>query len=206
MRCWDSTNTKRGKARASFDGVLIRREAAYWEVRTMDKSHVRPALVLALAGLFAAMPVYTAETGSVLKADQLKAEPFRDANAVSMMAPGDKVEILQRQGGWFRVKSAKGAGWVRMLSVRRGEAGKASAESDVSGLLGLASGRAGTGKVIATTGIRGLNEEQLKAAKYSESEIKLSDSLVESLAEARKFAVRGKLAPRKIDYLPAPTE
>ena len=93
-----------------------------------------------------------------------------------------------------------------MLSVRRGEAGKASAESDVSGLLGLASGRAGTGKVIATTGIRGLNEEQLKAAKYSESEIKLSDSLVESLAEARKFAVLGKLAPRKIDYLPAPTE
>lgn len=172
----------------------------------MGKSHVRPALVLTLAGLFAAIPAFTAETGTLLKADQLKAEPFRDANAVATLGPGDKAEILERRGGWFRVKTAKGAGWVRMLSVRRGEAGKVSAESDVSGLLGLASGRAGTGKVVATTGIRGLNEEQLKAAKYSESEIKLSDSLVESLAEARKFAVSRKLAPHRIEYLPAPTE
>src|SRR5512142_11003 len=134
----------------------------------MCKSHVGPALVLALAGLFATVPVYAAQTGSLLKADQLRAEPFRDANAVATLGPGDKAEILERRGGWFRVKTAKGTGWVRMLSVRRGEPAKASAESDVSGLLGLASGRAGTGKVVATTGIRGLNEEQLKAAKYSE--------------------------------------
>ena len=172
----------------------------------MGKSHVRPALVLILSGLFAAMPAYTAESGTLLKADQLKAEPFRDANAVATLEPGDKAEILERRGGWFRVKTAKGAGWVHMLSVRRGEARKASAESDVSGLLGLASGRAGTGKVVATTGIRGLNEEQLKAAKYSESEIKLSDSLVESQADARKFAVSRKLTPHKIAYLPAPSE
>jgi hypothetical protein len=104
------------------------------------------------------------------------------------------------------VKTAKGDGWVRMLSVRRGEARKASAEGEVSGLLGLASGRAGTGKVVATTGIRGLSEEQLKAAKYSESELKLSDSFVETLAEARKFAARGKLVPRNIDYLSAPAQ
>jgi hypothetical protein len=163
-------------------------------------------LVLALAGLLAGASAGSADTGTLLKADQLRAEPFRDANAVATLAPGDRIEILQRQGGWFRVKTAKGAGWVRMLSVRRGEAGKANAKGEVTGLLSLVSGRAGTGKVVATTGIRGLNEEQLKAAKYSESELKLSDSLVVGRAEAAKFAARGKLAPRAIDYLPAPTQ
>ena len=172
----------------------------------MSKTYIGPAFVLALAGLFAAVPAVATETGTLLKADQLKVEPFRDAKAVSTLAPGDRVEILRRQGGWFRVKTGKGRGWVRMLSVRRGEAGKASAANEVGGLLGLASGRAGTGKVVATTGIRGLNEEQLKAAKYSESELGLSDSFGESLVEARKFAAKGKLAPRRIDYLPAPTE
>jgi hypothetical protein len=172
----------------------------------MSKSLVGRTLVLALAGLLAAVPSLSAETGTLLKADQLRAEPFRDAKTKSTLAPGDNVEILQRQGGWFRVKTAKGDGWVHMLSVRRGTAGKASAAGEVSGLLGLASGRAGTGKVVATTGIRGLNEEQLVAAKYSESELRLADSFVQSRADAASFAVKGKLAPRAVDYLPAPTE
>jgi hypothetical protein len=172
----------------------------------MSKSSAGSTLVLALAGLLAAVPAFSAETGTLLKADQLRAEPFRDAKAKSTLAPGDNVEILQRQGGWFRVKTARGDGWVHMLSVRRGKAGKANAEGEVSGLLGLASGRAGTGKVVATTGIRGLNEEQLIAANYSESELRLADSLVQSRADAGKFAAKGKLAPRAVDYLPAPTE
>jgi hypothetical protein len=172
----------------------------------MSKSLAGPALFLALAGLLAAVPALSAETGTLLKADPLRAEPFRDARTQATLAPGDIVEILQRQGAWFRVKTAKGDGWVRMLSVRRGSAGKANAAGEVSGLLGLASGRAGTGKVVATTGIRGLNEEQLVAAKYSESELTLADSLVQSRADAGKFAARGKLAPRAVDYLPAPTE
>ncbi|MGE5027327.1 MAG: SH3 domain-containing protein, partial [Betaproteobacteria bacterium] len=114
------------------------------------------------------------------------------------------VEIVSRQGGWLRVKSAKGAGWVRMLSIRRGDAGKATAGSEVAGLLGLASGRAGTGQVVATTGVRGLNEEQLKAAKYDEAELKLVQSYSVSRQEAQAFADRGKLVPRKVDYLPEP--
>jgi hypothetical protein len=181
----------------------------------MHKPFVGTTLVLVLAGLVAtvpavptvpAKPAAPAEVGTLLKADQLKAEPFQDAKVIANLAAGNKVEILQRQGGWFRVKTAKTSGWVRMLSVRRGEAGKASAGSEVGGLLALASGRAGTGKVVATTGIRGLNEEQLKTAKYSESELALADSLVASRAAAAKFAATGKLVPRAIAYLPAPKE
>lgn len=140
--------------------------------------------------------------GTALKADEIKAEPFRDAKTVGSLATGDTVEILGQQGGWFQVSSAKGKGWVRMLSVRRGEARTRSGE--VGDVFGLATGRAGTGQVVTTTGIRGLGEEDLKAAKYSETEVKAAESFATTREDARKFAAEGKLVPRKVEYLPAP--
>lgn len=170
----------------------------------MNRKMVGAFIALALAGL-TAVPATAGEAASALKAEELKAEPFRDAKTVGGLKAGDKVEILKRDGGWFQVKSARGSGWVRMLSIRRGEARKA-AGGEAAGLLGLASGRAGTGKVVATTGIRGLSEEQLKAAKYDKAELKQADSFVSSRAEAQKFAAKGGLTARKMDYLPAPAK
>jgi hypothetical protein len=156
-----------------------------------------------LAALLLTIPLaHAGETGSMIKADELKAEPFRDAKTIARLATGDKVEILKKDGGWLQVKSAKGRGWMRMLSIRTGAARKSSAGAEVAGLAGLASGRAGTGKVVATTGIRGLNEEELKAAKFNEEEVKLAESYLTSRADAQKFAAKGKLAARKMDYLP----
>lgn len=157
-----------------------------------------------LATLLLAAAGAHAEGGAALKADEIKAEPFRDAQAVGKLATGDKVEIVGKQGGWLRVKSAKGNGWVRMLSIHRGDVRKPAAGGEVAGLLGLASGRAGTGQVVATTGVRGLNEEQLKAAKYNEAEMKLLQSFASSRQEAQAFAAKGKLVPRSVDYLPEP--
>lgn len=143
-----------------------------------------------------------AETGTALKADAIRAEPFRDARSIGTLAAGDKVEILRKDGGWVQVSSAKGKGWVRLLSVRSGTAPKATQSS--AGLLGMASGRAGTGKVVATTGVRGLNEEELKAAQYSASELALADTYTVNAGDAKKFAAKGKLSARKLDYLPDP--
>lgn len=142
------------------------------------------------------------ESGTMLKADDIKTEPFRDAKTVATLASGDKVSILNKDGGWYQVKSTKGTGWVRMLSIRKGEAAKGG--TSASGLLALGSGRAGTGKVVATTGIRGLNEEELKAAKFSEEEVKRAESYATDKQAAAKFAAAGKLVARKFDYLPAP--
>jgi hypothetical protein len=143
-----------------------------------------------------------ADPGTALKADELKAEPFRDAKTLGSLASGEKVEILDRQGGWFHVSSAKGRGWVRMLSIRRGDPRKGA--GDAAGVFGLASGRAGTGQVVATTGIRGLSEEQLKAARYNEAELRKAESFATSRAEAQKFAAAGKLVPRTVADLPSP--
>jgi hypothetical protein len=162
----------------------------------------RSMAALLVTFLLAVGTTLAGEAGTALKADDLKAEPFRDAKTVGSLTAGDNVEILKKEGGWFQVKSAKGSGWVRMLSIRRGEARKDSV--DAAGVLGLASGRAGTGSVVATTGIRGLSEEDLKAAKYNEVELRKAESFAVTEAEARRFAAEGKLVARKVEYLAAP--
>lgn len=163
----------------------------------MNRQWIR---VAALCLVLVMQQAWAAEKGTLSKAEELKAEPYRDAKTLKSLAAGEKVEIVGRDGGWYKVKVGKGSGWVRMLSVRKGDA-KAKA-SEASGLLALSSGRAGTGKVVATTGIRGLNEEELRAAKFNGKELQQAESYAVSRADARKFAQQGKLAPRPFDYLP----
>lgn len=146
--------------------------------------------------------VIAVETGSAIKADEIRKEPFSDAKILGKLNSGDKVSIVKKDGGWLNVKSNKGNGWVRMLSIRRGAANKE--KGSVESLKRLTSGRTGTGKVVATTGIRGLDEEELKAAKFDAMELRLAESYSTSREEAQNFAKQGKLKPLSLDYLPVP--
>lgn len=140
------------------------------------------------------------ENGTTIKSDRLRAAPFSDAATLATLPAGSRVEILKKDGGWFQVKTIKGSGWLRMLSLRVTK----KTGSELSGLASLATGRTGTGKIVSTTGIRGLNEEQLKAAKYDEKQVTLVESYTSSRAEAQKFANLAKLKSKQVDYLPAP--
>lgn len=151
--------------------------------------------VLSLQGIS-----FAAETGSALKADILRSEPYSDAKKTGVLARGEKLEILNKKGAWLNVKTAKTGGWVRLLSVKRGVAGGGS--SQVKGVLDVASGRAGTGRVVATTGVRGLNEEVLKNAKYNEEEVKKLESYTQTSMQGRQFAKSGGLQAVKFAYLP----
>lgn len=156
--------------------------------------------VLALCvSLHAGMAWAADEAGMMSKSDALRAEPYVDAKSLKTLAAGEKLEILGRQGGWYKIRSGKVNGWVRMLSVRKGGAQKGGA---ASGLLALASGRGATGKVVATTGVRGLNEEELKSAVFNEAEVARAESYTVSRADAAAFARQGKLTARAFDYLP----
>jgi hypothetical protein len=140
------------------------------------------------------------EAGVALKRADIKAEPFRDAKTIGSLARGERVDIVARDGGWYRIKFARLSGWVRMLSVRRGAPRKLGNEAEE--WIGVASGRAGTGRVVSTTGIRGLTADDLKKATYSDNDLKKVDGLVVAAEQAQKFAAEGKLAARRVDYLP----
>lgn len=156
-------------------------------------------LLLLTAVLFLPLLSLAAETGSALKADVIRAEPYADAKKTGAVVRGEQLQILGKKGAWLNVKTAKVNGWVRLLSVKRGTAGGGD---QVKGMLDVASGRAGTGKVVATTGVRGLNEEELKNAKYNEAEVKKLESFTITSGQAQLFAKSGGLKAIKFAYLP----
>lgn len=150
--------------------------------------------------LYAGLSI-AAETGSALKNDSMRVEPFADAKVAGSLNRGDSLEILKKQGAWLQVKTKKSTGWVRLLSVKRGSA---STSNQTAAVLAAASGRAGTGQVVSTTGIRGLSEEELKAAKFNETEIKTLEDYTLSAEQGRQFAAAGNLKTVTFSTLKAP--
>jgi hypothetical protein len=153
---------------------------------------------LALSGA-----AFAVDPGTLTKAETLRAKPFMDAAAVSNLATGAKVDIITRNGAWYQVKSGTKTGWVRMLSVRRGAA---TPSSNIAGLANVASGRTGTGKVTTTTGVRGLDAQDLDTAKFDEAQIKSSEGWRINAKDANAFARAGKLTLRDVKPLPSPAK
>jgi hypothetical protein len=153
---------------------------------------VRTGILIAssLSALLLANLSMAAETGSALKNDSMRFEPFADAKVTGAFNRGDKLEILNKKGAWLQVKTKKNTGWVRLLSVKRGGA---STGNQTAGVLAAASGRAGTGQVVSTTGIRGLSAQDLKAAKFNETEVKTLEGYTQSAEQGSQFASAGGL-------------
>ncbi len=164
-----------------------------------------PTLRALLAALLL-LPVAAAaqDTGVALKDDTLRAEPFADAKSVGSLKKGASVTILKRASGWYQIKAGSTQGWVRMLSVRRGEAAQAGAGAQAGGVAALATGRAGTGQIVSTTGVRGLSAEELKAAKFDAAQLRKAESHAVSRADAQAYARQGGLKSVRFDYLPVP--
>jgi hypothetical protein len=164
----------------------------------------RCALLLFL--LFPALPAL-AEPGYVLRPCDLMDEPYRDAKVSAVLEEGVDVEILRRKGGWFNVTAGEQTGWVRMSMIRKGEAAAGpDSGAEAAGVLQLASGRAGTGNVVASTGVRGLSEEELKAAQFDAAQIERMESFAVTGKQARRFAQEGGLTARELAFLPDPQQ
>ena len=154
---------------------------------------VKVAIIIALGANIHAL---AGDAATAIKMDSLRAEPFADAKTVGSLAKNESLEILAKKGAWLQVKSKKSTGWVRLLSVKRG-----GASNSGSGFSDIASGRTGTGKVVSTTGIRGLSAEELKAAKFNEDEMKKMESHTLSANDGQSFANAGGLSATKMTYL-----
>lgn len=155
---------------------------------------------LALAALLLGPLACLAEPAKLSRADNLHEKPFADAKVLARLTAGQPLDIQKREGNWYQVKVAGKSGWVRMLSVRRTTA---AATASAGSLTQVATGRAGTGKIVATTGVRGLGEETLQEATFSEEAIAAAERFRVKAADAEKSARAQGLAPRQIPPLPA---
>jgi len=168
---------------------------SYFKLRT----YLSTLIVLGLSSPIAS---FGGDAGTALKADTLRSTPFADAKSIGTLSKNDAVDILAKKGAWLQVTTQKSTGkkstgWVRLLSVKRGGA---SNSNQAKGLADVASGRAGTGKVVSTTGIRGLSAEELKTAQFNETEMKKLESYTLTSNDGQKFATAGGLTATKVPY------
>ncbi|MFA5081533.1 MAG: SH3 domain-containing protein [Hydrogenophilaceae bacterium] len=147
-----------------------------------------------------AMPAWATE-GLMLRDDTLRATASASARDLGKAVKGNKVDLLARQGGWTQIRVGGKTGWVRLLSVR----GHAPAGSNnvLAGAAELTQQR-DPNKVVATAGLRGLNEEDLRKAHYNAEEMQRLEGQAVTGEAARRFAAEGNLVAVKLGYLPAP--
>jgi len=150
---------------------------------------VRKALLLLV--LLAALPASAAQVGTITRQADLRSSPFSDGKTVTMLKQGTSVEVIKRVGGWYQVKVSGTEGWVRMWLLRF--TGTAATGSGSSTLAVLQSGRAGSTYTTATTGVRGLSEEELKNAKPDPAALQTVEALATTPADARGFAGQAAL-------------
>jgi len=160
-------------------------------MRTLASLLVALLLVPALA---------LAEPATVIRATELKQSPATDAAGVATLAETTKVDALERKGGWTRVRAEGGAeGWVRMLALRYAGTGEAKqGDAGISQVLNVA--RTGTSGAQVTTGVRGLDAEQLANARPNPAELRKMESYSASRDGAEGFAAKGKLSAQRVDY------
>ena len=167
------------------------------------KMKIRQAKWLLLIGALCSSLAFAASSGVLIKNETLYAKPAVRSATVGKVARGTPVTVVARQGGWVEVSSGRTRGWVRMFSVRSSVGGGSNAASELAGL--ARAGQRRPGNIVATAGVRGLNEEELKTAKYSERGIQDLASYSVSAGAARQFASQARLARQNVAYLPDPS-
>ena len=159
-------------------------------------------LLAALVFTLGVGPAIAQETGFAVRQTEVKKEPYSDAEAVGTLAEKSQVKVLSRQGGWAQIESGPLAGWVRMLSIRM-NSGQSSIVSGLKSLFSVA--RTGSSGTTVTTGVRGLDKEQIQNAKPNPEELKKLAGFAATRGDAEQFAAGNpQLKNEKIDYLPQP--
>lgn len=175
----------------------------------MNPSGNKRPVLRPLAGALAllALAAVAGEIGMTRQAVDVLAEPYRDARPLSQLGENARVEILERRGGWLRIRSNGAAGWVKLYQVRLGEGKEKTSGEGLKMLRSVKeTGRSGAGGIVATTGVRGLNAEDLKNAKPNPKAVQTLEANRANEQQAREQARAVGLREKNVAYLAKPEE
>jgi hypothetical protein len=142
--------------------------------------------------LFLLVPLLAwAEPATIIRNTELKKSPATDAPTVAELAATTAVEAFERRAGWIRVKAVAGEGWVKMLALRYGSGVARQGSSGFAQLFNVA--RTGSSGTQVTTGVRGLEAEQIANAQPNAAELKKMQQFAATPEAAEKFAAQGRL-------------
>jgi len=163
-------------------------------------SYQKIGVVAAIVLCVFCAPIVYADPATVARLTPLKKEPATDAETVAELEENTAVETGERRGGWIQVKTSTAAtGWAKFLALRFAGSGTARAGGDsVAQLFNVA--RGGTSGSQVTTGVRGLDAEDISGAQPNAAALQTMDGYAVSADEAGRFAAAGPLQAQSVDY------
>lgn len=122
----------------------------------------------------------------------LLSKPNIHADVVGAVKKGN-VKVLERKGFWVQISAGDVTGWTKISTI------KAESASSEFGLTDT--GRAASGNIVATSGVRGLDGKELEQAQpdYTEFDKLISQEVTNQ--QGISFASEVNLKTRKIVYI-----
>jgi hypothetical protein len=140
-----------------------------------------------------------AQSMTVIRPAELKADRFLDAATLATLSSGAVVDALRSEAGWVQVKAAGKQGWVRAMALKGGAA-------EVASVARVESGRTGNNNAMSTTGIRSIPKASRHALIIGVGEYKVSGvmslkGVPNDMQSAKQMAMAMSIPEDNITYL-----
>lgn len=133
----------------------------------------------------------------VKKDTPLVASDQPGASTVGTAKSGARAKILERKGFWVRIEAGGATGWTKISALQFGGAGASAIAIDT--------GRMSKGNIVSSSAARGMTKGEFLEAAPNEAALAMLKTQVPAADAIVKFAEAGKLTPRKIKALAAPS-
>ena len=89
--------------------------------------------------LFSCLPwtAYAESIAYTVRPTEIKQQPYSDAASIATLPDKASVNIVLRKGGWVKISSTQGNGWVKMLNLRSTNTSTRQADSGLQSLLNI---------------------------------------------------------------------
>ncbi|MGM0563736.1 MAG: SH3 domain-containing protein [Pseudomonadota bacterium] len=167
---------------------------------------------LAACALLWLLPSMASDAYWLVRDTTLRSQPLFSAQGQAL-SQGTEVELVKEEGAWYQVSTDAGQkGWLRRYEMRRASGGATVSRREESSVLGSLMrstsrlfGRSASedveSGVVATIGVRGLSEEELKRAQPDYQGVDRLEQWAANTAQAQKLAANGGLKARRIESL-----
>jgi hypothetical protein len=140
-----------------------------------------------------------AQSMTVIRPAELKADRFLDAATLTTLSSGAVVDAVRSEAGWVQVKAAGKQGWVRAMALKGGAA-------EVAAVARVESGRTGNNNAMSTTGIRSVPKASRHALIIGVGEYKVSGvtslkGVPNDMQSAKQMAMAMSIPEDNISYL-----
>ena len=172
----------------------------------------RKTIITLLIGLILSISAY-ADVWSV-RDTQVRKNPSFSSKKILSVKKGEQLNKLKRKGGWVYVQSGNAKGWLRSYELRNSKVqfsvstAKPSLSGTIEGLsrstASLFGNKASTTtqkSVVATLGVRGLSEDELKNAKPNYSALDALAGYQANKQKAQALAAAVALKSTRIKYM-----